>query len=82
MTGYIYTWLASDYGQALISRYSYGSVILELDRFMVAKIPVPLLTKNQRTAIANLVLEANRLRDEAWNMEQEALALLTKEILS
>ena len=80
--GFIYAWLASDYGQALISRYQYGSVVTHLDRDMIGKIPAPLLTKNQRIAIANLVLEANRLRDEAWNLEQGALALLAKEITS
>ncbi|MGZ8159762.1 MAG: restriction endonuclease subunit S [Methylobacter sp.] len=80
MAAYLYAWLASEYGEALITRFSYGSVILELDRFMVAKIPVPLVVESQRNAIAALVLDANRLRDEAWNLEQAALAQLRKEI--
>jgi type I restriction enzyme S subunit len=81
MAAYIYAWLASEYGNALITRFSYGSVILELDRFMVAEIPVPLLTKLQRNAIAALVLKANDLRTEAWNLEQGALSQLRKEII-
>lgn len=81
MAAYLYAWLASEYGQVLITRFSYGSVILELDRFMVAEIPVPLAAEQQRNAIAALVLDANRLRDEAWNLEQAALAQLRKEIL-
>lgn len=80
MSGYLYAWFSSEYGQALISRYSYGSVILELDRFMVAEIPVPMLPDSKRHAIAQLVLDANRLRDEAWNLEQQALQALSGEI--
>ncbi len=82
MAGYIYAWLASDYGRALITRYSYGSVILEIDRFMVANLPVPVLPESERTNIANLVLVANRLRNEAWQMEQEALKLLAETMTS
>jgi len=78
--GYLYAWLASAYGQALIVRYSYGSVILELDRFMVGEIPVPVLPDAKRNAIATLVLDANRLRDEAWMLEQGAFKTLRAEI--
>lgn len=78
--GYLYAWLASAHGQILISRYSYGSVILELDRFMVGNIPVPILPEGDRQAIGTLVLDANRLRGEAWVLEQEALTMLGREI--
>lgn len=78
--GYLYAWLASAYGQTLIVRYSYGSVIMELDRFMVGEIPVPILPDAKRDAIAALVLDANHLRDEAWKLEQEALQLLRSEL--
>ena len=78
--GYLYAWLASAYGQTLISRYSYGSVIVEIDRFMVSKIPVPIIPDPERKAIASLVLDANRLRDEAWTLEQDALKTLRNEI--
>lgn len=79
--GYLYAWLASDFGQMLITRYSYGSVIVEIDRFMVGEIPVPILPGAERTAIAKLVLEANRLRDEAWRLEQDALKMLRGEVV-
>ena len=78
--GYLYAWLASDYGQTLIARYSYGSVIVEIDRHMVGDILVPVLPSAERKAIATLVLDANRLRDEAWILEQEALKSLRREI--
>ena len=79
--GFLYAWLASAYGQSLITRYSYGSVILELDRHMVGEIHVPVLPSAKRKAIATLVLDANRLRDEAWTLEQGALKSLRREIV-
>ncbi|MGZ0080270.1 restriction endonuclease subunit S [Methylomonas sp. YC3] len=80
LAGYIYAWLSSEYGYLLINRNSYGSVILELDRFMASKIPVPWIDPQQIKSIGNLVLKANQLRDDAWNLEQAALALLKKEL--
>lgn len=78
--GYLYAWLSSEYGQTLLTRFSYGSVIIEIDRFMVARIPVPTVSKDKTIEIAELVLCANRLRDEAWQLEQEALGILRQQI--
>lgn len=80
--GYLYTWLASDYGYCLMTRYAYGSVILEFDKDMLASVLVPLPPKNIRDEIGNLVLKANQLRDQAWRNEQEAIAKLEKLISS
>jgi len=74
--GYLYTWLASDYGYCLITRCSYGSVILEVDKEMFSSVPVPLPNIAIRDEIGNLVLKANQLRDEAWCNELEAITKL------
>jgi type I restriction enzyme S subunit len=74
--GYLYAWLASDYGYCLITRHSYGSVILEVDKEMFASVPIPLPDVAIRNEIGNLVLKANQLRDEAWHNEQEAITKL------
>lgn len=78
--GFIYAWLSSDLGQCLLKRHQYGSVITHLDRNMLSSVIVPFLDEVQRTLIGKLVIEANELRDEAWNLEQKALAQLKKEI--
>jgi type I restriction enzyme S subunit len=78
--GYIYAWLSGPYGQTLIRRHQYGSVITHLDRDMLGAVAVPLLTRQQRNSIAALVLKANQLRNDAWSFEQGALAALSKEI--
>jgi type I restriction enzyme, S subunit len=74
--GYLYAWLASDYGYILIKRHSYGSVIQEIDLDMLASVPVPLPEKLIRDEIGDLVLRANSLRNKAWEKEQEAISLL------
>lgn len=72
-SGYLYAWLASDYGYCLITRQSYGSVILEVDKEMFSSVPIPLPEPSIRDEIGNLVLKANQLRDEAWRNEQDAI---------
>lgn len=74
--GYLYAWLASDYGYCLITRNSYGSVILEVDKDMFSSIPIPLPELSVRNEIGNLVLKANQLRDQAWRNEQDAITRL------
>ncbi len=67
--GYIFSWLASDYGQCLIRRHSYGSVILEIDKDMIEAVPIPKAAESLISSVGGLVLEANKLRDEAWRSE-------------
>mgnify|MGYP002400401389 CR=1 FL=1 len=72
--GFIYAWLASDYGQRLLTRHTYGAVVVHIDREMIASVPVPLPDEATRDAIGNLVQEANGLRDKAWRKERWAIA--------
>ena len=74
--GYLYAWLVSDYGKCLLTRHSYGSVILEIDRDMIASVPIPLPGQDVQDQIGNLVLRANDLRDQAWRKEREAIGQL------
>jgi len=71
--GYLFAWLSSDYGSKLLARHSYGSVILKIDKDMIASVPFPLADENTREEIGSLVLNANNLRDEAWRKEQQAI---------
>ncbi|MEA5467606.1 restriction endonuclease subunit S [Spirulina sp. 06S082] len=80
--GYLYAWLASDYGYCLITRCSYGSVILEVDKEMFSSVLIPLPELPIRNEIGDLVLKANQLRDQAWRNEQEAISKLEKLISS
>lgn len=76
--GYLYAWLASDYGHCLINRQSYGSVVVHVDADMFASVPIPLPRASIRNEIGNLVLKANQLRDKAWHNEREAIGKLER----
>ena len=74
MAGYLYAWLASAYGRAFVTRHTYGSVIQHIDLDQLASVPVPLPEQAVRDEVGGLVLRANALRDEAWELEQGAIA--------
>jgi type I restriction enzyme S subunit len=72
--GYLYAWLASDHGNVLVARQTYGSIIRHVDLEQLASVPVPLPDSAVIAEISGLVRSANQLRDDAWRAEQGALA--------
>ena len=82
IAGYLYIFLASDYGRTLITRYTYGSVVDEIDDDHIRQIPIPLL-RNQdvQQQINSLALESNAKRYEAYKLEQEALRIMNEEVI-
>lgn len=82
VAGYISVFLASDYGKALIKRFTYGSVVDEIDDNHVSQIPFPLLKDAKaQMEINRLALQANELRYEAYLLEQEAMAVLENDVI-
>ena len=82
IAGYINIFLASDYGNVLINKYTYGSVVDEIDNNHVKSIPFSLL-KNvtvQKT-INDMALKANQKRYEAYCLEQEAIKIMNEEVI-
>ena len=74
ISGYLYAWLSSDYARELIHRFAYGAVVRHLEKEHISQVSVPLLSdENVHREINDTVLEANRKRTEAYNLEQEAL---------
>ncbi len=79
--GYLFCFLNSDYGQVLIKRETYGSVVDMIDDKNVAAIHIPILNDKEKQAeINSLVLKANNLRYEANLKEQEAVEKVNKVI--
>lgn len=77
IAGYIYTWLCSEYGYELITRFTYGAVVDEIDDKQLGQVQIPLLkNKDSQKKINGLVLEANQKRYEAYILEQEALQIM------
>lgn len=82
IAGYLNIFLASEYGFKLITRFTYGSVVDEIDDNHVRAIPVPLLKNHDvQKQINDLALEANQKRYEAYQLEQEALRIMDAEVI-
>lgn len=79
IAGYLFCFFNSDYGQILIKRETYGSVVDMIDDKNVRGIHVPLLrNEKKQKEINGLVLQANELRYQAHLKEQEAIVKMQK----
>lgn len=82
LAGYIYVWLQSDYGKVLLERLVYGSVVDHIEVEHISQVPIPILAdKSVMQRVNNLALEANRLRTEAYHLEQEAINQVNTEVI-
>ncbi len=82
IAGFVFIFLQTDYGRALIDRFTYGSVISHIDDHHVASIPFPLLKNADiQSRINELALEASEKRYEAYKLEQQALHIIDKEVI-
>ncbi len=80
IAGYLYAWLSTEYGRLLVQRFTYGSVVDEIDDTHVGRVPVPLLEEMEMREIGELVLLANRKRYEAFQLEKKALELFDRNV--
>lgn len=82
IAGYLNIFLSSEYGHQLITRFTYGSVVDEIDDNHIRQIVIPLLkNKNVQKKINDLALEASQKRYEAYLLEQEALKIMDEEVI-
>ena len=82
IAGYLYTFLSSDYGYQLITRFTYGSVVDEIDANHVSRIPIPILKDSDiQDEINRLTLLANEKRYLAYKMEMKAMKELDEKVL-
>ena len=82
ISGYLYVFLASEYGCELIRRFTYGAVVDALEPCHVSEVPIPLLKDVSTQAEINcLALEANAKRTEAYMAEQKAIRITNEEVI-
>ncbi|MBF0553025.1 MAG: restriction endonuclease subunit S [Nitrospirae bacterium] len=82
IAGYVYCWLSSDYGYELIKRFTYGSVVDEIDDTHMSQVQIPLLkNKTIQEKINTLVLTANQKRYEAYILEQKAIMSMNDAVI-
>ena len=76
--GLVYAYLASKYGHSLLTQGTFGAVIQHIEPDFVASIPIPSFPEDFQNKINDLVLESARLREEAANVLEKAIALLSR----
>ena len=82
IAGYLNIFLSSEYGYYLITRFTYGSVVDEIDDNHIRQIAIPLLkNKEVQKQINDLALKANEKRFEAYKLEQQALKIMDDEVI-
>ncbi|MCL4506902.1 MAG: restriction endonuclease subunit S [Chloroflexi bacterium] len=74
--GYIYAFLSTWIGQALIAKDQYGSAIKHLEPHQIADVSIPLLSQHEQLLIHSQISQAYELRDEANRLLDEADQLL------
>ncbi|MGH8103553.1 MAG: restriction endonuclease subunit S, partial [bacterium] len=82
IAGYLYVYLRTPQARQLLCRFKYGAVVDEIDDHHVSHLEVPLLRNTLiQSEINNLALQANRLRAQAYTIEQEAIRALNDEVI-
>lgn len=78
--GYVYAYLKTKTGQALIRSNIYGSVIQQIEPEHLASIPIPNAPNEMKSKIDELVSRSYSLRDESNALIDEATKLLIDEL--
>jgi type I restriction enzyme, S subunit len=78
--GYLCAFLSSRYGYKQILRYRHGSVIDEITDTQIKQVLVPRPSRKDQATIGDKVREAYEKRAEAIRLEDEAQAILMKEL--
>lgn len=74
--GYIYAYLASTVGYALLTKGAYGATVDHLEAKHLALLPVPMAPKEVQDSIHAMIVHAYALRDDANDLFDEADELL------
>ena len=78
--GYLYAFLSSSIGRALIQRYIFGSVIQHVEPHQLNHIPIPILDDELMNTISSLAISNKEKLGKAGELELKAIALVEEEI--
>ena len=81
-SGYLYAWLASDYGFRLLRNLQAGTKLCRPIPRLVLEIPVPIVEKETMEEIDKMVKDAYTKRYRANCNERKAISLVEQEIES
>ncbi len=73
ISGYIYSFLTSKYGNTLLWKLAAGGVQPYISEEMLLDMPIPMITREKQQVIHNLIVEASNLRVQANKLLKEAI---------
>ena len=79
-SGYLYTWLSSDYGFRFLRNIQAGTKLCRPIPKLLLELPVPIIDKEDMLRIDSLVREAHTKRHQANQMESKAIRMVEEEI--
>ncbi len=78
--GYVYAFLCSRYGQAILRGPAYGMTVDHIEPHHIKDVPLVLVEPETQQAIHEKVSRAAELRDEASRLEDEAIQLFEERL--
>jgi len=78
--GIVYAFLASKYGQSLLTQGSFGAVIQHIEPSFVGDIMIPVFPEVMQRQVDDYMNESALLREKAFALKEEALHVLQKEL--
>jgi len=80
LTGYLYAYLSSWFGQTYISKEIFGGVVEEVEPHHIQAIPVPKLPDEIQKIVHSNMIKVSGMREKARQMLRDAEKLLYKEL--
>jgi len=80
LSGYLYAFLSSEIGKEIITSYTYGSVIPQIEPHHISRIPIPIVDKDIELQIHELVMKYVENIELSKIKENQAIQLVEKEI--
>lgn len=78
--GYVYAYLKTKTGQALIRSNIYGAVIQQIEPEHLASIPIPDASKKIKSKVDSLIVQSYTLRDDSNAMLEKATQMMINEL--
>lgn len=79
-SGYLYTWLSSDYGFRFIRNLQTGTKLCRPIPRLLLEIPVPIIESNKMKEIHDIVTDAHTKRYKANYLVKQAIGMIENEI--
>lgn len=78
--GFLFAYLKSRFGYALLTQSGYGGVVKHIDPGQIKDLPIPVFKVEKQNLIHQLIIDAELLREEGTNLLSETDEAFTNEL--